>query len=71
MAEEKIVKHVVTNSTDGPKVLNSRPAMILAAGAATDGAVELTEGEYEAAKATDWFKFGSAAAKAAEKSDKD
>jgi hypothetical protein len=67
MAEQKIAKHVVTNITGGPKVLNSLPPTILQAGASTDGSVEMTEGEYEAAKATEWFKFGSAAAKAADK----
>lgn len=62
MADQKIVKHVVTNITDGPKLLNSRPAGVLAAGASTDDPVEMTEAEYEAAKATGWFKFGTKAA---------
>lgn len=60
MAEQKIVKHVVTNITDGPKVLNSRPSGILSAGASTDEPVEMTEAEYEAARSTGWFKFGTA-----------
>jgi len=64
MAEQKIVKHVVTNTSDGPRVLNSRPAGVLAAGDSTDDPVEMTEAEYEAAKASGWFKFGTAAAKA-------
>jgi hypothetical protein len=67
MAEQKIVKHVVTNTTDGPKVLNSMPPGILAAGDSTDEPVTMTEAEYESAKATGWFKFGAAAAKEASK----
>ncbi|RSV15677.1 hypothetical protein CA235_07440 [Sphingomonas sp. ABOLF] len=67
MADQKIVKHIVTNVTDGPKVLNSMPPGILAAGDSTDEPVSLTEAEYESAKATGWFKFGAAAAKAADK----
>lgn len=69
MTEPKLVKHVVTNVSDGPKVLNSIPPGVLKAGDSTDDPVEMTEGEYAAAKATGWFKFGAAAAKAA--ADKD
>lgn len=69
MAEPKMVKHVVTNVTDGPKILNAAPPGVLAAGDSTDEPVEMTEGEYEAAKASGWFKFGAAAAKAAAKDD--
>jgi len=65
MAEQKIVKHVVTNITNGPKVLNSIPAGVLVAGDSTDEPVSMTEAEYESAKATGWFKFG--AVKAADK----
>jgi hypothetical protein len=67
MADTKTSKHVVTNITKGPKVLNCMPPGILAAGDSTDDPVEMTEAEYEAAKATGWFKFGAAAAKAADK----
>lgn len=67
MAEQKIVKHIVTNVTDGPKVLNCIPPGILKASDSTDVPVEMTEAEYESAKATGWFKFGAAAAKAADK----
>jgi len=69
MAEQKIVKHVVTNVTDGPKLLNCIPAGTLAAGDSTDDPVEMTEAEYNAAKKTGWFKFGATAAKAATKDD--
>lgn len=54
----KTVSHVVTNVTRGPKVLNSIPPGVLAAGDSTDEPVTLTEGEYEAAKASGWFEFG-------------
>lgn len=66
MAGQKIVKHVVTNITDGPKILNAVTPGVLVAGDSTDEPVEMTEGEYEAAKATGWFKFGTGAAKAAD-----
>lgn len=69
MAEQKIVKHVVTNITNGPKVLNSITPGVLVAGDSTDEPVEMTEGEYESAKKTGWFKFGTAAARAAAKDD--
>lgn len=69
MAEQKIVKHIVTNVTDGPKVLNALTPGVLAPGDSTDDPVDMTEAEYEAAKATGWFKFGAAAAKAAAKDD--
>lgn len=67
MADQKLVKQIVTNVTAGPKVLNSRPGGVLAPGASTDEPVEMTEAEYEAAKSTGWFKFG--APKAAAKDD--
>lgn len=69
MAETKTSKHIVTNITSGPKVLNSIPPGLLAAGDSTDDPVEMTDAEYESAKATGWFKFGAAAAKAAAKDD--
>lgn len=62
MAEVKKVKHVVTNVTNGPKVLNSLPIVTLQPGQSTEGAVELTEAEFDSAKGTEWFKFGAAAA---------
>lgn len=61
MADQKIVKHVVRNITNGPKVLNAIPPGVLAAGDSTDEPVSLTEAEYEAAKATGWFEFGAKA----------
>ncbi|WP_375187746.1 hypothetical protein [Sphingobium yanoikuyae] len=65
MADQKIVKHVVTNVTNGPKVLNAIPPGILTAGDSTDDPVQMTEAEYEAAKATGWFEFGKATVKPA------
>ena len=69
MADPKIVKHIVTNVTEGPKMLNAITPGILAPGDSTDEPVEMTEVEYEVAKKTGWFKFGAAAAKAAAKDD--
>lgn len=53
--------HVVTNTTDGPKVLNSSPPQILQPGQSTDGPVELSEGEIAIAEGHGWFKFGDGA----------
>lgn len=69
MADQKIVKHIVTNVTDGPKILNAVTVGVLAAGDSTDDPVEMTEAEYEAAKSTGWFKFGAGAAKVAARDD--
>jgi hypothetical protein len=69
MADTKTVKHIVTNVSDGPKVLNAITPGILAPGDSTDEPVEMAEAEYEAAKKTGWFKFGAAAAKTAAKDD--
>lgn len=67
MTEPKIVKHIVTNVSDGPKVLNALTPGVLQPGDSTDEAVEMTEGEFKAAEKTGWFKFGSTAAKAGAK----
>lgn len=60
MAEEKNITVVVRNVTNGPKVLNSIPAGVLAAGDSTDEPVEMTVGEYASAKKTGWFEFEGA-----------
>lgn len=57
MSDQKTVKVIVGNLTAGPKVLNSIPPGILAAGDSTDEPVLFTEGEFAAAKATGWFSF--------------
>ena len=56
---DTIIETVVRNVTNGPKVLNSIPPGLLAAGDSTDEPVKLTEAEYEIAKGTGWFKFGA------------
>lgn len=61
-----MAKHVVTNTSDGPKVLNSTPPTVLQAGASTDGPVEISDAELAIAKDHGWFEFGKAAAKEAE-----
>ncbi|AYJ87660.1 hypothetical protein D3Y57_19190 [Sphingomonas paeninsulae] len=58
MAEAKNVKHVVTNVSGGPRVINAIPGVLLQNGESTDGAVEMTEAEFAVAKSTEWFKFG-------------
>lgn len=52
-------KHTVTNETEGPKVLNSVPIILLGAGESTAEPVEMTDDELKVAKATGWFKFGT------------
>lgn len=44
-----------TNVTDGPKVLNSTPAVIIPRGGSTEGLVEITAGELKSMRATGYF----------------
>lgn len=56
MADVKTAKITVSNTTDGPKVLNAYPsAMVLAAGETAD--VEMTEAEAAVAIVSEWFAF--------------
>lgn len=59
MADTKTVKHVVTNVSGGPKVVNSVPGVLLQDGETTPEPVEMTEAEYAVAKKTEWFRFGA------------
>jgi hypothetical protein len=45
------------NITDGPKVLNSTPIVILQAGQETDGPVEITDAESDSAILSEWFEI--------------
>lgn len=54
-----MAKHIVTNVTNGPKVLNCTPPGLLAAGDSTDDPVEISDAEYVIAKETGWFKFAA------------
>ncbi len=69
MAEVKLTKHTVTNTTDGPKIINGASAAVLQPGESMD--VELSDAEHASAKASEWFGFGASAAKAAAKADED
>lgn len=60
MADAKHAKHVVTNASGGPKVLNSIPPQILQPGASTDGPVAISAAEIAVAKEHGWFEFGDA-----------
>lgn len=62
MTEPKKVSHIVANTTDGPKVLNSIPPVLLQAGQVTDGAVDLTAAEFASMSGTGHFKFDGASA---------
>lgn len=65
MSEPKTSKHVFTNTSEGPRVLNSLPPVILQAGQSTDGAVEINEAELKSMKDVGHFEIGAAAAKKA------
>lgn len=69
MADSEYTKQTITNVTDGPKVVNGRPAGVLAAGGSVE--VEMTKAEIASAKASEWFAFGAAAAKAAKADEAD
>ena len=51
-----MAKVTVTNLTDGPKVLNSTPVMVLQSGETAEG-VEISDAESESAQLSEWFKF--------------
>jgi hypothetical protein len=48
----------VTNTTNGPKVVNSTPPAILTPGGTMD--LDISEGELKAMESTEWFEFGDA-----------
>ena len=52
-------KVTATNVSDGPRVFNSTPAVILPEGASTDGAVEISEAELGSMKASGYFEIGT------------
>jgi hypothetical protein len=54
-------KVIATNATEGPKVFNSTPAVILQGGAATEGEVDITAAELASMKASGHFTFGDSA----------
>lgn len=60
MADEapKIVKATATNVSDGPKVFNSAPSVVLQPGQSTEGEVDISEAELKSMKGTGFFKFG-------------
>lgn len=60
MAETKFAKHTVTNTTPGPKILNTRNGGILLHAGETTEAIELSEAEFAVAKSTEWFDFPAA-----------
>lgn len=57
MAEIKTSKHVVTNTSNGPRVLNSMPPVVLQAGRSTVGPVDISEGELASMEGTGYFTF--------------
>lgn len=61
-----MAKHTITNTTDGPKIVNGEAGGVLIAAGASEE-VEISDAELAIAKGTEWFEFGAAAAKAAAK----
>jgi predicted DNA-binding protein (UPF0251 family) len=51
------LKVVATNITDGPKIFNSAPPGVLAAGASTDVEVSITPEELESMRFSEWFEI--------------
>lgn len=56
-----MAKHSVTNNSDGPRVLNSTPPIVLQAGESTDGPVEISDAELASAKAAGYFDLDGSA----------
>lgn len=63
-----MTKVTVTNTSDGPKIFNSSPAIILQGGEATDGEVEISAAELESMTGLGHFEIKQS--KAAKGSDK-
>lgn len=51
-----------TNTTSGPKLLNSTPGVTLKPGERTAAPVEISDAEMASMKRFDWFEFEPAAA---------
>ena len=66
MADE-LKRLVARNVSDGPKILNATPPVVLQAGEATDRAILISDAELENAKLYEWFEFEVKAAAKAEK----
>lgn len=60
----KLTKAHLTNVSGGPKVLNASPSILLQPGESTDGPVEISEPELEAALLSEWFAEAKKADKA-------
>lgn len=62
-----MAKHSVTNTSDGPRVLNSNPPMVLQPRASTDEPVEISDEELVFVKASGHFDIGDSDHDTAEK----
>ena len=51
-----MAKAIFKNITDGPKVLNSQPVIVLQAGEATPQPVEISDAESDSAILSEWFE---------------
>lgn len=67
----KMVKATATNVSDGPKVFNSAPSVVLQPGQSTDGEVSISEAELKSMKGLGYFEFGAAKAAADTKGEPD
>lgn len=59
---EVFIKVTATNITDGPRIFNSAPQVILPAGASTEGEVSITPGELESMRTFGQFEIVEAGA---------
>lgn len=63
--------HKITNTDDGPRGFWHQDAVVMVEAGDTVDVSDMTDDEVKAAKATGYFKFGAAAAKAAAKDEPD
>jgi len=59
-----VSKVSVTNASDGPRVFNSTPPIVLQAGQSSDGPISISAAELKSMKASGHFEFGESAAAA-------
>jgi len=64
-----MAKQSVKNNSDGPRILNSTPPILLQPGQATDGPVEISDAEFKSMSGTGYFSFESDAPAKAKKAD--
>ncbi|BEV00081.1 hypothetical protein [Novosphingobium olei] len=61
-----MAKHIISNVSDGPKVVNAIPPFVLQAAEATPEPVEIDDAEIAVIKARDWFEVETVEGEAAD-----